>query len=122
MVESLKLMRKKIGDGSARDNKRAEILKSVFMILTRTKIGRVMGAWEKWKSLPERKTEGTNVKGNKFEVGLRRFVDRTLKKGWGAFRDQLDQAQVTKKRAVIQLINVTMSTRKRLYSRWLSFT
>jgi hypothetical protein len=50
------------------------------------------------------------------------FVNRTLKRSFEAFKVQHDEAQVLKKRAVIQLINCTMAGQKKLYNRWNQLT
>ena len=87
-----------------------------------TKIGKVVNAYEAWKKLPERKDNAAFLKASKFEKGLSTFVDRTLKRSFGAFRNELDEGQAFKKRAVIQLINVTMGGQKKFYNRWLAIT
>ena len=51
-----------------------------------------------------------------------RFIDRTLSRSFGAFKNEFDLGQAAKKRAVIQLINVTMGGQKRMYHRWLGIT
>jgi len=49
-------------------------------------------------------------------------VDRTLSKAFGAFKNEFEIGQAAKKRAVIQLINVTMGGQKRFYQRWIATT
>ena len=46
------------------------------------------------------------------------FVQKTLKKTWTPFKSDFEEGQVFKKRAVIQLINVTASGQKKMYTRW----
>ena len=58
------------------------------MILVKTKIGKVFSGWERWKNLPERRDQAANVKGSKFEIGLKRFLNRTLSRAFGAFKNQ----------------------------------
>ena len=88
----------------------------------RTKIGKVVEGFNLWKNLPERKDNAAYIKATKFEKGLSNFVDRTLKRSFGAFKNEFEEGQAFKKRAVIQLINVTMGGQKKLYNRWLSIT
>ena len=72
--------------------------------------------------MPFRTCQKQNDKGHKFESGLKRFVERTLKRSLDAFKNEFEIGQATKKRAVIQLINVTMSGQKKFYQRWLNIT
>ena len=72
-----------------------------------SKAGLVVIGFKKWQGLPERKDNEAFKKASRFEKGLSSFVDRTLKRSFGAFRNELDEGQAFKKRAVIQLINVT---------------
>jgi len=39
-----------------------------------------------------------------------------------SFKNDLDEGQAFKKRAVIQLINTTMGGQKKMYNRWLGIT
>ena len=87
-----------------------------------SKAGLVVIGFRKWESLPERVNKERNEKANKFEAGLKRFVDRTLKRATEAFKSELELGQGTKKRAVIQLIDTTMGGQKRLYQRWINIT
>ena len=87
-----------------------------------SKIGKVVTAWQAWKSLPQKKDNSAFLKASRFEKGLSTFVERTLKRSFGAFRNELDEGQAFKKRAVIQLINVTEGGQKKFYNRWLSIT
>ena len=45
-----------------------------------------------------------------------------MKKSWAAFKNEFDEGQAFKKRAVIQLINVTAGGQKKMYNRWHSIT
>ena len=87
-----------------------------------SKAGLVLLAMKNWQNLPQRSNKGKSQKANKFEIGLRKYVDRTLNKAIGAFKNEFDLGQATKKRAVIQLIDVTGSGQKKLYQRWMSLT
>jgi hypothetical protein len=62
------------------------------------------------------------MKANKFEAGLRRFVDRTMSRAMASFKNEFDLGQATKKRAVIQLIDTTMGGQKKFYQRWMTIT
>ena len=81
-----------------------------------------MMAFREIKTLPERGKHRHDRKANIFEKGLSDFVNRTLKRSFEAFKVQHDEAQVLKKRAVIQLINCTMAGQKKLYNRWNQLT
>jgi len=87
-----------------------------------SKAGLVVIGFKKWQGLPPRKDNAAFLKASRFEKGLSAFVDRTLKRSFGAFKNELEEGQAYKKRAVIQLINVTMGGQKKLYNRWLNIT
>ena len=87
-----------------------------------SKAGLVVVGFRKWQGLPELKDRTAFLKASRFEKGLSSFVERTLKRSFGAFRNELDEGQAFKKRAVIQLINVTMGGQKKFYNRWLGIT
>ena len=53
---------------------------------------------------------------------LKKFVERTLNRALNAFKNEYELGQATKKRAVIQLINVTMGGQKKFYQRWIGIT
>ncbi len=55
-----------------------------------SKAGLVVIGFKKWQGLPERKDNAAFLKASKFEKGLSNFVDRTLKRSFGAFRNELD--------------------------------
>jgi hypothetical protein len=90
--------------------------------LLKSKGGMIMMAFREIKTLPERGKHRHDRKANIFEKGLSDFVNRTLKRSFEAFKVQHDEAQVLKKRAVIQLINCTMAGQKKLYNRWNQLT
>ena len=85
-----------------------------------SKAGLVLIGFTKWKTLPEIINKKNPEKGTKFEAGLKRFIDRTLGRAFGAFKNEYELGQNAKKRAVIQLISMTMGGQKRLYQRWIS--
>ena len=87
-----------------------------------TRAGRILQALIKIRSIPEKIRNRYDREANKFEKGLSDFVNRTLKRSFEAFKVQHDEAQVLKKRAVIQLINCTMAGQKKLYNRWNQLT
>ena len=99
-----------------------EIQRNFLKRLLMSKAGLVVIGFKKWQGLPEKKDMSAFIKASKFEKGLSNFVDRTLKRSFGAFKNELDEGQAFKKRAVIQLINVTMGGQKKFYNRWLSIT
>jgi hypothetical protein len=47
------------------------------------------------------------------------FAERTLKRALGAFKNEFEEGQAAKKRAVIQLIDTTMGGQKKYYNRWI---
>ena len=83
-----------------------------------SKSGRLYVAFRKIQSLPERKSHENDQKANKFEKGLSDFISRTLRRTFEAFKEDSDAAQVLKKRAVIQLTNITAAGRKKMFLRW----
>ena len=88
-----------------------------------SKAGLVVIGFRKWQLLPEKDDKREkNEKANKFEAGLRRYIDRNLNKAIGAFTHEYYLGQSTKKKAVIQLIETTMGHQKRLYQRWIAVT
>jgi hypothetical protein len=95
-----------------------EIQRNFLKRLLMSKAGLVMVAFKKMQSLPEPLNLKERQKANLFEKGLSNFVQRTLKKSWGPFKADFEEGQVFKKRAVIQLINVTASGQKKMYTRW----
>ena len=99
-----------------------EIQRNFLKRLLMSKAGLVVIGFKKWQGLPERKDNAAFLKATRFEKGLTAFVDRTLKRSFGAFKNELEEGQAFKKRAVIQLINVTMGGQKKFYNRWLSIT
>jgi len=106
-----------------RTNRRIiEIQRNFLKRLLMSKAGLVVVGFRKWQGLPEKKDNAAYLKASRFEKGLSNFVERTLKRSFGAFRNELDEGQAFKKRAVIQLINVTMGGQKKFYNRWLGIT
>ena len=99
-----------------------EIQRNFLKRLLMSKAGLVVIGFKKWQGLPERKDNAAFLKATRFEKGLTAFVDRTLKRSFGAFKNELEEGQAFKKRAVIQLINVTMGGQKKFYNRWLNIT
>ena len=54
-----------------------------------SKAGLVVIGFRKWQSLPEKDDKREkNEKANKFEAGLRRYIDRNLNKAIGAFKNE----------------------------------
>ena len=52
-----------------------------------SKAGLVVIGFKKMQSLPERKDNAAFLKASRFEKGLSNFVDRTLKRSFGAFKN-----------------------------------
>ena len=104
------------------NRKITDIQRNFMKRLLMSKAGLVLIAFRKWTELPELTDKGLIERGAKFESGLKRFVERTLKRSLDAFKNEFEIGQATKKRAVIQLINVTMSGQKKFYQRWLNIT
>ena len=55
-----------------------------------SKAGLVVIGFKKWQGLPERKDNAAFLKASRFEKGLSSFVDRTLKRSFGAFKNELE--------------------------------
>jgi hypothetical protein len=58
--------------------------------LMKSKIGKVVEAFKTWKGLPERKDNAAFLKASKFEKGLANFVERTVKRALGAFKNEYE--------------------------------
>ena len=87
-----------------------------------SKAGLVVVGFKKFQSLPERKIVFEFDKIYKFEKGLSEFFVNTMRRSYVAFKDELEEGQSMKKRAVIQLINTTMGGQKKLFNRWINLT
>jgi len=46
------------------------------------------------------------------------FAERTLKRALKSFKNEYEKGQADKKRAVIQLIEVTQGGQKKYYNKW----
>lgn len=97
-----------------------EIQRNFLKRLLMSKAGLVVIAFRKMQSLPNRINNDAYKKASKFEKGLSSFVERTVKRALGAFKNEYEEGQASKKRAVIQLIECTMGGQKKLYNRWLT--
>ena len=75
-------------------------------------------AFKEIKLLPERRSNRYGEKANRFEKGLSNFVNRALKHTFESFKQEYDKGQDIKKACVIQLIDRTMSKKKKMYIRW----
>ena len=58
--------------------------------LMKSKIGKVVEAFKAWRGLPERKDNAAFLKASKFEKGLADFVERTVKRALGAFKNEYE--------------------------------
>ena len=83
-----------------------------------SKAGLVVIAFRKIQSLPEKRNNEAFKKASKFEKGLANFATRTLKRALDSFKNEYEEGQAQKKRAVIQLIDCTQGGQKKLYNRW----
>ena len=72
--------------------------------------------------MPDRKNTEAYKKASKFKDGLSRFVENQLKGCFNPFKNEYEEGQAYKKRAVIQLINTTAGGQKRFFNRWLNIT
>ena len=50
------------------------------------------------------------------------FAQRTIKRALNSFRNEYEEGQAQKKRAVIQLIETTQGGQKKLFNRWKNLT
>ena len=107
-----------------RENRKiVEIQRHFLKRLLLSKAGLVVVAFKKLESLPERKKDPKGYdQFLKFERGLHEFFNSTMKRSYTAIKSELDEGQTLKKRAVIQLINMTQSGQKKMFSRWQSLT
>jgi hypothetical protein len=83
-----------------------------------SKAGMVVIAFRKMQSLPERRNMEAFKKASKFEKGLANFAQRTLKRALDSFKNEFEEGQAQKKRAVIHLIECTQGGQKKLFNRW----
>ncbi len=81
-----------------------EIQRNFLKRLLMSKAGLVVIAFRKMQSLPEKVNMEAFKKASKFEKGLSNFAQRTLKRALDSFRNEFEDGQAQKKRAVIQLI------------------
>ena len=72
--------------------------------------------------MPDRKNTEAYKKASKFKDGLSRFVENQLKGCFNPFKNEYEEGQAYKKRAVIQLINTTAGGQKRFFNRWLTIS
>ena len=76
-----------------------------------SKAGLVVVAFKKIQSLPERRKDPKGYdQFIKFERGLQDFFSSTMKRSYVAIKNELDEGQTLKKRAVIQMLSHTTST------------
>jgi hypothetical protein len=95
-----------------------EIQRNFLKRLLMSKAGMVVIAFRKMQSLPERRNMEAFKKASKFEKGLANFAQRTLKRALNSFKNEFEEGQAQKKRAVIQLIECTQGGQKRYFYRW----
>ena len=53
-----------------------------------SKAGLVLIGFRKWQGLPDRIDIRRNDKANKFEAGLKRYIERTLGKAFRSFKNE----------------------------------
>ena len=99
-------------------NRIKEIQKRFLTRLLMSKAGRVAEAWRLIKNLPEKIDAEARKRAARFEKGLSTFAEKTLRKSFNEFRRDLEEGQASKKRGVVQLINVTMNGQKKMFNRW----
>jgi len=99
-----------------------EIQRNFLKRLLMSKAGLVVIAFRKIQTLPERKDNESYVKATKFEKGLSLFIEKTLRGSFVPFKNEYEEGQAYKKRAVIQLINTTAGGQKRFFNRWLTIS
>ena len=74
-----------------RTNRRiTEIQRNFLKRLLMSKAGLVVIAFRKIQTLPERKDNAAFLKASKFEKGLANFVERTVKRALGAFKNEYE--------------------------------
>ena len=95
-----------------------EIQRNFLKRILMSKAGLVVIALRKMQSLPERRNMEALKKASKFEKGLASFAQRTLKRALDSFKNEFEESQAQKKRAVIQLIECTQGGQKRYFNRW----
>ena len=105
---------------SFRQNRRIiDIQRNFLKRLLMSKAGLVLIGFKKFMALPSLRDKTISTKASRFESGLMKFVNKTLRRTIDSFKHEYESAQQVKKRAVIQMINVTMSGQKKYYLKWL---
>ncbi len=66
-----------------------DIQRNFLKRLLMSKAGLVLIAFKKFVSLPHRINKDKNEKANRFSIGLKRFVDRTLSRALNSFKNEL---------------------------------
>ena len=72
------------------NRKITDIQRNFLKRLLLSKAGLVVIAFKKIQTLPERIDSELYAKANKFEKGLRDFVDRTVRRTFAAYRSDFD--------------------------------
>lgn len=89
--------------------------------LLSSKAGRVIEAFYKIRYLPG-DGKKDRIKAIKFEKNLSVFMNRMIKLTWLPFVQARDNAQVMKKRVILQMIESTANKQKKYYNRWIRTT
>jgi len=93
-------------------------MNKVYQRLFATTAGKGMVLFIKWRSIPERKNTQLVKNANRFEHALAKLAARCLRLGFNPLQEQLQEGEALKKRAIINLLNKTMSQHKRMFLSW----
>lgn len=97
-------------------------MQTVFKKLLGTTCGRVFNIFNKIKNLPLRRNDENLKRCNRFEHALASLAVKNLKLSWNApLKDALLEGEAVKKKAILNLLNKTMSAHKRMFMHWHEF-
>lgn len=90
--------------------------------LLQTKSGKVIHAFNSWKTIPYNQKMGKFKKYQKFYFDLESFYKRRLKTVHSAFADSQDDGNLMKKQSILKLFEMTSLGIRRFYNRWTRLT
>ena len=83
-----------------------------------TTVGKALMIIHKWKSIPKRKNDGQIRRCNKLERNLANYAMKGIKISFEKLKNELQDGEALKKRAIHNLMSKTMSQHKRLFLNW----
>lgn len=102
----------------SKNAKISNVMLKVYHRLFSTTAGRVIALFQKWKVLPVPEDPEKIAIAIKCERILASVATRALKNSFESYKQELFEGEAVKKRAIINLLNKTMSGQKRYFLRW----